>query len=53
VLRNNGHVRVDVFYSQFSPRLKALVDVATSLFFFIFAATLLWTGWTFLWLCPS
>lgn len=47
VLRNNGHVRVDVFYSQFAPRTKALVDVVTSLFFFIFAATLLWTGWTF------
>ena len=47
VLRNNGHVRVDVFYMHFSARKKAAVDVATSFFFFIFAITLVWTGWTF------
>lgn len=47
VMRNNGHVRVDVFYSRFSARKKALVDIATSVFFFIFALTLAWTGWTF------
>jgi len=47
VLRNNGHVRVDVFYANFSARNKAAVDVATSVFFFIFAITMAWTGWTF------
>ncbi|MEH6470663.1 MAG: TRAP transporter small permease subunit [Halopseudomonas sp.] len=47
VLRNNGHVRVDVFYANFSARTKAWVDIFTSVFFFIFACTLLWTGWTF------
>ena len=47
VMRNNGHVRVDVFYCRFSPRKKAMVDIATSVFFFIFALTLTWTGWTF------
>lgn len=47
VLRNNGHVRVDVFYANFSARKKAAVDVATSVFFFIFALTMAWTGWTF------
>lgn len=47
VLRNNGHVRVDVLYANFSARAKAWVDLVTSLFFFIFACTLLWTGWTF------
>ena len=47
VLRRNGHVRVDVIYMHFSPRRKALVDLLTSVFFFIFAGTLLWTGWTF------
>lgn len=47
VLRNNGHVRVDVFYANFSARKKAAVDVATSVFFFIFAVTMAWTGWTF------
>ncbi len=45
---SDSHVRVDVFYARWSPRGKALVDILTSLFFFIFAGTLLVTGWTFL-----
>jgi len=47
VLRYNGHVRVDVFYVKFSARHKAMIDIATSIFFFIFIGTLLWSGWTF------
>ncbi len=46
-LREDAHVRVDVFYTHFSDRVKALVDVLTSTFFFIFVVALLWTGWTF------
>ena len=46
-LRENAHVRVDVIYAYFSVRQKALVDVLTSVFFFIFVVTLLWSGWTF------
>lgn len=46
-LRENAHVRVDVFYSRFSTRNKALVDVVTSAFFFIFVVSLMVTGWTF------
>ena len=42
-----SHVRVDIFYAKFSPRLKALVDLCTSVFFFIFAFALLATGWIF------
>ncbi len=42
-----SHVRVDIFYASFSPRGKAIVDLLTSVFFFIFAFTLLWTGWIF------
>ncbi len=42
--REDQHVRVDVFYSKFSPRGKALADVITSVFFFIFILTMLWTG---------
>jgi TRAP-type mannitol/chloroaromatic compound transport system permease small subunit len=45
--RDDQHVRVDVFYSKFSMRGKAMADVVSSLFFFIFAITLLWTGWRF------
>ncbi|WP_135506229.1 TRAP transporter small permease subunit [Roseovarius aestuariivivens] len=42
-----AHVRVDVFYAAWSPMRKALVDLFTSIFFFIFAGTLLVTGWIF------
>ena len=47
VLREGGHVRVDVIYNQLPKRGKAIVDVFTSIFFFIFMVTLLVTGWTF------
>ncbi len=47
VLAQDGHVRVDVFYVRFSDRVKSMVDVATSVFFFIFAIALVWTGWIF------
>jgi TRAP-type mannitol/chloroaromatic compound transport system permease small subunit len=47
VLREGAHVRVDVIYNHFSNRTKAMVDVITSIFFFIFMLTLLVTGWTF------
>ena len=35
------HVRVDIFYAPMRRRNKAIVDLATSVFFFIFAGTLL------------
>ena len=41
------HVRVDVFYVKFSTRGKAIADIVTSVFFFIFTGTLLWTSWRF------
>jgi TRAP-type mannitol/chloroaromatic compound transport system permease small subunit len=41
------HVRVDVFYVKFSPRGKAIADIITSLFFFVFAGTLFWTSGRF------
>jgi len=45
--REDQHVRVDVFYSKFSRRGKAIADIVSSLFFFIFTITFLWTGWRF------
>ncbi|MCB8838212.1 TRAP transporter small permease subunit [Aurantimonas sp. VKM B-3413] len=42
-----SHVRVDVFYAPLSPRRKAMADILTSVFFFIFAGVLLATGWIF------
>ncbi|MEO8741368.1 MAG: TRAP transporter small permease subunit [Casimicrobiaceae bacterium] len=41
--KEDQHVRVDVFYSKLSPRGKAAADIFTSVFFFIFATTMLWT----------
>ena len=45
--REDQHVRVDVIYTKFSPRGKAIADIISSIFFFIFTLTLLWTGWRF------
>jgi len=45
--REDQHVRVDVIYAKFSTRGKALADIITSLFFFIFIGTLFWTSLRF------
>lgn len=42
-----SHVRVDIFYAPLSRPRKAWVDLLTSVFFFIFAGTLLVTSWIF------
>lgn len=42
-----SHVRVDVLYANMSVRRKAAVNLATSVFFFIFAGTLLVTCYIF------
>ena len=44
-----SHVRVDIFYAPLSPRRKAIVDLLTSIFFYIFAGTLLVTSLIFAW----
>jgi TRAP-type mannitol/chloroaromatic compound transport system permease small subunit len=45
--REDQHVRVDVIYTKFSTRGKAIADIITSVFFFIFIVTMLWTGTRF------
>ena len=45
--REHAHVHVDVVYQYFPLRMKAAVNVFTSIFFFIFCIVLLWTGWVF------
>jgi len=32
-LRHNAHVRVDIFYEKFSPKMKLFVDILTTLVF--------------------
>ena len=46
-LRQGAHVRVDVFYMNLSARNKAIWDVCSSVFFFIFTVSLAITGWIF------
>ncbi|MGB7184167.1 MAG: TRAP transporter small permease subunit [Burkholderiaceae bacterium] len=41
VLARRDHVNVDLFYGNFSPRGKAIVDIATSVLFFFFLGVLL------------
>lgn len=45
--REDQHVRVDVVYTHLSARGKAIADIVSSVFFFIFTMTMLWTGWRF------
>ena len=47
VLREGAHVRVDVVYMHLSNRIKAIVDIFSSIFFFIFTISLMVTGWIF------
>jgi len=40
ILRFNGHVNVDIIYSQFSIRTKAMLDIATFFLFLLFCGML-------------
>ncbi|SMX42633.1 TRAP transporter small permease subunit [Maliponia aquimaris] len=42
-----SHVRVDIFYAPLTRRKKGWTDLFTSIFFFIFAFTLLFTSYKF------
>ena len=46
VLARREHVNVDLFYGNFSPRKKAIVDIATSFLFFLFLGVLLKESWS-------
>lgn len=46
-LREGGHVRVDILYQRARPLTRAALDLATSVFFFVFTIGLLVTGWRF------
>jgi TRAP-type mannitol/chloroaromatic compound transport system permease small subunit len=45
--RDETHVRVDIVYSKLSRRGRAICDIITSAFFFLFTGTMLVTGWRF------
>ena len=46
LLARRDHVNVDLFYGNFSPRKKAVVDIATSFLFFLFLGVLLVESWS-------
>lgn len=46
---HHSHVNVDILYSRFSPRVKAIIDVITAVVFFLFAVVLVWQGGQYAW----
>jgi TRAP-type mannitol/chloroaromatic compound transport system permease small subunit len=44
-----AHVRVDILYLKFSPRTKAMLDVVTFFFAFVYLGSLVWVGSTYAW----
>lgn len=44
-LNENAFVKLDLFYANFSPRKKAICDIITVVFTFLFLATLIWKGY--------
>jgi len=43
------HIKMDVFYTRFSPRKKAVVELVTSITFFLFLGVVVWQGWGMAW----
>lgn len=47
-LSRNGHVRADIFYRLWAPRVQATVDLVLYLiFFFPAVVAFIWAGWNF------
>jgi TRAP-type mannitol/chloroaromatic compound transport system permease small subunit len=47
-LRAGGHVRVDIFYAEASPRTKAMIDlIGAGLLLLPFALVLAWLSWPY------
>jgi TRAP-type mannitol/chloroaromatic compound transport system permease small subunit len=43
-LQKGGHVRVDILYRRLSTRGRAILEIVTSIFYFLFNGVLLWKG---------
>lgn len=43
-LNDNAFVKLDLFYANFSPRKKAICDIITVVFTFLFLSVLIWKG---------
>jgi len=44
-LNDNAFVKLDLFYANFSPKKKAICDIITVVFTFIFLTALVWKGY--------
>jgi TRAP-type mannitol/chloroaromatic compound transport system permease small subunit len=44
-LNADAFVKLDLFYANFSARMKAICDIITSLFTFLFLSVLFWKGY--------
>jgi len=49
ILRWGGHVNVDILYSRFSARGRAVVDIITFFLFLLFCGMMLWYGGSLAW----
>lgn len=44
-LNDNAFVKLDLFYANFSPKKKAICDIITVVFTFLFLVVLVWKGY--------
>ena len=44
IMAHRGHVNVDLLHAHLAPRKRAVLDIITSVLFFIFTLALLWFG---------
>ena len=49
IMRTGGHVNVDILYSRLSKKSRAVLDILTSLLFFLFCTMLLVYGGSLAW----
>ncbi len=49
ILRTGGHVNVDIVYSRFTKKTRAVIDIFTSALFFLFCGMLLVYGGSLAW----
>jgi TRAP-type mannitol/chloroaromatic compound transport system permease small subunit len=45
-LNSDSFVKLDLFYANFSPRKKAICDIITVIYTFLFLSVLIWKGTT-------
>jgi TRAP-type mannitol/chloroaromatic compound transport system permease small subunit len=45
-LNKDAFVKLDLFYARFSPRKKAVCDIITVVFTFLFLGVLIWKGYS-------